>query len=380
MTPSRTAVADGRSCASEDGDALVTPTTSPTPPGRLLSLDAFRGAVMLLLVSNGFGLASLGAYPSWRWLADQVEHAPWAGLTAWDLIQPAFTFMVGVAMPLAFARRQAAGASFRDLARHVSTRAVILVLLSNLFSNFGEDRVRFELINVLSQIALGYVICFLVLQLPVRWQAACGAALLLGHWALFVAFPGTDGPFSAHGNVGAVVDRWWLGRNYGGGYVTLNFLGNAVTILAGCWTGLWVSSRHTRSAVLRGLLVAAVASLTVGLALAPVNPVIKRLWTASFTCISTAAVLAMLAAFYWIVEVRNHRRWTFPFVVVGMNSIFIYAFWQLLAGWLDHGLATFTGRFAWLGAAGEIPQRIVVVAAMWGLCYWLYRRKIFLRV
>ena len=127
---------------------------------------------MLLLVSQGFGLASLAAYPDFAWIARQVEHAEWTGITCWDLIQPAFTFMVGVAMPFALERRRAQGATFTDLARHVCWRAMVLVLLSNLFSNFGEARLRFELINVLSQIAFGYVICFLVLQVPRGWQVA----------------------------------------------------------------------------------------------------------------------------------------------------------------------------------------------------------------
>jgi predicted acyltransferase len=358
---------------------MATPTSTPQG-GRLLSLDAFRGAVMLLLVSNGLGFASLAAYPSWRWLADQVEHAEWTGITAWDLIQPAFTFMVGVAMPLALARRRAEGAAFREVFRHVAKRALVLVLLSNLFSNFGEDHVRFELINVLSQIAIGYVICFLVLQLPVRWQVASGALLLAGHWALFAAFPGPLGAFSQVDNIGQVVDRALVGYNYSGYYVTLNCLGNAVTILAGCWAGTWVTSGRPHRAVITGLATAAIAAVALGLAIAPVNPVIKRLWTASFACISTAAVVSMLTMFYWAIEVRGWRRWTFPLVVVGMNSIFIYGFWQLLAGWLDHGLGTFTGRFSLLGPAGEIPQRLVVVAAMWGLCYWLYSRRIFFKI
>ena len=193
---------------------------------------------MFILVSNGLGISALAAYPQWRWLADQFEHSAWTGITFWDLIQPAFTFMVGVAMPFALARRQAEGATFGDLFRHVCWRALMLIALSNLFSNFGEDHLQLQLINVLSQIAFGYVICFLILQLPPRWQVAWVPLLLALQWALFVMFPGTAGRVLAGDNIGQVIDRAVLGYTYPGYYVTINFLGNAVTILFGCWTGL----------------------------------------------------------------------------------------------------------------------------------------------
>ena len=182
--------------------------------GRFLSLDTYRGVIMLLLVSNGFGLSALESYPDFRWLARQVDHSEWTGITFWDLIQPAFTFMVGVAMPFALERRQAQGATFNDLFRHVCWRALVLVLLSNLFSNFGESHLQLQLINVLSQIAFGYVICFLILQAPLGWQVAMGALLLAGQWSLFAIFPGPQGAFSQAGNIGQVIDRAVRGRRH----------------------------------------------------------------------------------------------------------------------------------------------------------------------
>jgi predicted acyltransferase len=315
-----------------------------------------------------------------RWLADQVEHSAWTGITFWDLIQPAFTFMVGVAMPFAFASRRAKGATTADLFRHVCWRALVLVVLSNLFSTFGSDEpLRLQLINVLSQIAFGYVLCFLILQLPFKGQVVAAVALLAGQWLLFVAFPGPDGPFSQVGNIGQVIDRAVLGYTYSGFYVTINFIGNAVTILFGCWAGLLLRSGRSQRSILFILAASVVLAALAGLVLEPFNPNIKRLWTASFAFSSASWVIAMLLLLYWVVEVRGWRRWTSPFIVVGMNSIFIYSFWQLLGGWLDTGLAAYTRRFSALGPAGEIPHRLVVFAAMWGLCYWLYRRRIFFK-
>jgi predicted acyltransferase len=108
---------------------------------------------------------------------------------------------------------------------------------------------------------------------------------------------------------------------------------------------------------------------------------VKRLWTASFTLFSAGWVIVMLAAFYWLIEVKQTKRWAFPFLVLGMNSLFIYTLGQIgIKGWLDRGLRSFTGNFAFLGDLGAIPQHILVLAGMWYLCYWLYRRKIFVKI
>jgi predicted acyltransferase len=118
-----------------------------------------------------------------------------------------------------------------------------------------------------------------------------------------------------------------------------------------------------------------------GLALQPFNPMVKRLWTASFTFFSAGWVILMLAVFYWIIEVKQVKKWAFPFIVLGMNSIFIYTLGQIgLRGWLDRGLRNFTGNFKFLGDLGVIPQSVLVLAIMWYVCYWLYQRKIFFKI
>jgi len=362
--------------------SLAEPMAAPGA-GRLVSLDAYRGFIMLMLVSNGFGFSSLEAYPGWQWLAYQVEHVSWEGCTFWDLIQPAFTFMVGMAMPFAMARRKKEGASQAQVFRHVAWRAFMLVVLSNIYSNWGArpGELKLQFINVLCQIAFGYLACYFILQLKFRMQAVVAFLMLAGFWALFVAFPGTDGPWSKTDNIGALVDLRVLGYNYSGHYTTINFIGNAVTILFGCWAGLLVRTERTHAQKLRIFAVAAVACFALGLALEPFNPMVKRLWTASFTFFSTGWVLVMLMAFYWIVEVRGVKKWTFPFLVLGMNSIFVYSLGQIgISGWLNRGLAGFTQRFEGLGPAGAIPHQMLVLLGLWWMCYWLYQRKIFFKI
>jgi len=351
--------------------------------GRLESLDAYRGFIMILLASSGFGLAVLEHHPGWAWLAAQVDHAAWEGCTFWDLIQPAFTFMVGVAMPFALARRIAKGDRFWELLRHVAWRSFLLIVLSNIYSNWGSTKPHlvFQLINVLSQIAVGYLLCFLITRMRFPLQVGVAAAMLAGYWALYAIFPGPQGPFSQTGNIGGVLDLKLLGYNYSGYYTTLNCIGNAVTILFGCWAGALLQTEKSHGYKLRLLCACAVAGWALGLALQPFNTMVQRLWTVSFTFFSAGWVILMLAVFYWIIEVKQQKKWAFPLMVVGMNSIFIYSLGQIgLKGWLDRGLRGFTGNFAFLGDLGAIPQQVLVVAIMWYACYWLYQRKIFFKL
>ncbi len=360
--------------------------SSPSDPGRLptkrlASLDAYRGFIMLLLISHGFGFAALVAYPKLAWLAGQVDHAAWTGCTFWDLIQPAFTFMVGMAMPFSIGRRRAEGASSWEIFRHVVWRAFVLILLSNILSNFDSDGPpRLQLINVLCQVAFGYLICFAVMQLKFRWQAVATGSLLVGYWALFAAFPGPAGAFSQTGNIGQVIDKAVLGYNYSGYYTTINFIGNSITVIFGMWAGTLVRRNNTHAYRIRVLALCAAAAFLIGLALEPFNPMVKRLWTASFTFFSAGWVVVMLLAFYWLIEVRGRVRWAFPLIVLGTNSIFIYSFSQVLHGWLSHGIGVFTRSFEFLGPAGAVPQNLLTLAAMWYMCYWLHRRRIFFKI
>ncbi|MCX6597693.1 MAG: hypothetical protein NTV70_15140 [Acidobacteria bacterium] len=349
---------------------------------RLVSLDVFRGLTMLLLISHGFGIhEAFKDQPGWAWLANQFEHADWVGCTLWDLIQPAFTFIVGVAMPLAFSRRMAKGMTRAGLAGHVLWRSAFLIVLSNVLSNWNtRGPLKFQLINVLCQIALAYVLCFLIWNLRLWQQVAAAAAVMVLHHGLFFLYPGPDGPFDGARNIGAVVDQALLGYNYPGYYTTLNFLGNAMTVLFGVWTGMFLMQPRPHAERLKWLTAAAAGALATGLALAPFLPMVKRLWLGSFMFFSAGWVLLALAACYWLVEVKGWTRWAFPAIVVGTNGIFIYSFSRVLRGWLSRGVGNFTGNFAFLGSFGAIPQNLVVLGLMWGLCYWLYQRKIFFKI
>ena len=366
-------------------------TTSPpaaaAPPDpalqkRYLALDAYRGFIMVVLVSGGFGLAALARRnPAFMGIADQFEHRPWEWIAFWDLIQPAFMFMVGVAMPFALARRMEEGAGRRQLLLHVAARSFRLILVSQILMSIARGKMHFQLINVLAQIGITYFLCYLIMQLKFRWQALIAFLILAGHWVLFVAFPGTEGPFlSKTTNIGAVIDTWVFGHPNGDNCATINFITSTATTLFGVWTGQLLKGRGTHGEKMRTLGIAAAACLVLGYAIHPWNPIVKRICTTSFTLYSTGWVLLMLLAFYWVVEVKGWRKWTFPLVVVGANSIFIYSVDNVLRGWLNRAVGVFTLRYEWLGDFAPVAQSCTVLLVMWYLCYWLYKRRIFFKL
>ena len=360
-------------------DAPESDPSRPSPPERLISLDAFRGFIMTTLAASGFGLRAFEGDPTWGWLARQFDHVAWEGIVFWDLIQPAFMFMVGLAMPFSAANRIRKGANSGEVWWHVLWRTFLLILLSQVFISIGRGEPSFQLINVLSQIAFAYLLCFAIMKLPLRGQAGAAGALLLGHWALFALFPGSEGAFAKADNVGAVIDKFF-GLEYSGYYVTINFVSSAVTMLFGVWAGYLMREPASHERRMKILGVAILGCFVLGYALEPFNPMVKRVWTASFTFASGAWVLMILLGFYWLVEVRGMKKLVFPLVVVGMNSIFIYGLHMILHRWIDRSAVVFTGGYTFLGDWGVVAQACTAFLVMWYLCYWLYQRKIFLRV
>lgn len=347
---------------------------------RYIALDAYRGFIMLLLASEGFGFAFLKHDPTWGRAAGWFDHVPWQGAVFWDMIQPAFMFMVGVAMPFALAKRTAAGATWTDNFRHVLSRSVRLIIMSQILICVSAGRIKPQLINVLSQIAFTYLLSFLIMQWKLRWQVLTAVGLLAFWTALLFAFPGPDGPFSRTNSVGLVVDRAIFHYDYDPAYSTLNFIASTVWTLSGVWVGRLLMGNRTDREKMKLLIASMVLAFAFGLTLRPWIPMIKQLCTPSFIFYSLGWVLFMLLCFYWIVEIRGWRKPVFPLLVVGMNSIFIYSLGEMLHQWLDRAVGVFTFHFAFIGTLAPVAQSCAVLLVMWYLCYWLYKRRIFLRL
>ena len=351
----------------------------PAAGQRCIALDAMRGLVMLALCWGLLGRGPLARDPALRPIAMQFYHVQWEGLVFWDLIQPAFWFVVGAALPFALARRLERGATFGQNLRHVCTRALRLALLGQMLECLDAGRYTFLSRETLTQIGFCYCCCFLIWHLPFRWQAITAASLMAVNWGLYVLFPGSAGPFSPKDNIGAIIDRTLFGLSGTAGWVTLNVLGSTVTMLSGVWAGALLMSKRSQAEKFKILAAATAASFVVGLALTPFNPVMQKTWTASFTFLSAGYVLLGVGAFYWLFDIKGYRRLAFPLVVVGVNCIFIYVLRGALAGWLDKSVGVFTGRFQFIGPLAPAFQASATVFVMWYVCYWLYRRKIFLK-
>jgi predicted acyltransferase len=352
----------------------------PAVEERYTALDAYRGAVMVLVVSGGFGLVPLASHPGDVRIPTWFNHAVWEGVLLWDLALPAFLFIAGVAMAFALARRRAIGASSQELCRHVASRSLKLILLSQILNWIATGKLQFQLHHALSQIALAYFFAFLIVQLKFRWQAVAAALILAGDWALFVLFPGPEGAFSRTQNIAAVIDRAVLGHNYADAYVTISFIGATVTMVFGAWTGGLLRTQRMAAEKAKVLAVAAIAGLAGGKALSLVNPMIKRLWTPSFTLYSAGWALLIMLFFILMIDVWGCKRWAFPLAVIGMNSLLVYSVGTGLGGWIDRSLGVSAGQFRFASPIFLVAGSCGFLCLLWFFCYALYRGKIYVKL
>jgi predicted acyltransferase len=462
----------------DDEDPLLAPASQEKPQNgrpkardpksspRLASLDAYRGLVMIAMASSAFGFARIvadhGAHPDlavttadgtpasgpwatmWHTLAYQFEHVPWVGCSFWDLIQPSFMFIVGVAMPFSFAKREALGHGPVRRFAHVLARAIVLVLLGVFLSSNGSQyrQTNFTFVNVLSQIGLGYVFVYAMLNWRTSAQIIAAIGILLGYWFFFAQYEPTEyernhvlaylathapnkqtdeqhqadvgtfkentlpGHWNKHTNAAAAFDRWALNELprreefviNDGGYQTLNFIPSMVTMLFGVMAGRRLLSPRRGKTLT--LLIAGAACFLIAMTLDTsiwpqqfegfdwsLCPTVKRIWTPTWTLFSAGWALWLLAIFYLVMDVCGLRFWAFPLKVVGMNSIAIYCMYQLMRPWIIRTLETHLSTFdLWQTTFGSaniyapLWQSLAVLGVLWLICFWLYRRKIFIRI
>jgi heparan-alpha-glucosaminide N-acetyltransferase len=373
-------------------------------PQRLLSLDAYRGAVMLFMASASFGIPQVAATDPQHplaWLAPLLEHVPWIGCAPWDLIQPAFMFMVGVAMPYSYGKRAALGESTRTQLFHAISRSIILILLAVMLASRKHQTWVFT--NVLGQIGLGYSFLYLVSKLSLRNQVITAASLLFGYWLLFALYPIQPAPdpddgaltgFYAHwsknANIAYHFDLWFLNlfptekpwASNPGGYHTLNFIPSLATMILGLLAGQYLKKDLPLLTKIRKLLIAGVLLILVGWVLGQFAcPIVKRIWTPTWALFSGGWVVLLLAFFLWWVDHLQLHRLAMPLAIVGMNSIAIYLGSQLCTGWLKEFLHIhFGGTQFYTTGSGPIYERCGVLLLLWALCWWLHKNKAYLRI
>ena len=401
--------------SSKPGAAASTPTAST----RLTSVDAYRGLVMLLIMAEVLSFCHVSrAIPDssfWRFLCHHQSHVSWTGCALHDLIQPSFSFLVGVAAVFSVASRRARGQPFGRMTLHAAGRALALILLGVFLRSTDHRQTYWTFEDTLSQIGLGYLFLFLLAFRPVRDQWLCLGLLLVGYWAAFALYP-LPGPgfdyekvgvpanwphlmsgFAAHWNKNSnfawAFDTWFLNLFSrekpflfnDGGYATLSFIPTLATMILGLIAGGVLRSERAPWNKARWLALAGVAAMVSGAVLgwAGICPVVKRIWTPSWTLYSGGWCFLLLAAFYVVVDIWNCRGWAFPLVVIGMNSIAAYCSDHLFDDFIYNNLTINLGEktFQVLGKAYEpLVHGAAALLVSWLLLLWLYRRKIFLKI
>lgn len=396
-------------------------STTSTGQVRLASIDGYRGFVMFLMMAEVLHLGQMARnFPEsgvWKFLAHHQSHIEWVGCTLHDLIQPSFSFLVGTALAFSVANRMSRGQPFLPMFGHAVWRALALSLLGIFLRSVGAKQTHFTFEDTLTQIGMGYLPLFLLAFRPRRDQWLVLGVLLVGVWLAFAVHPipepefdyakvgvsekwmndhGLQG-FAAHwqknSNLAWETDVWWMNlfprekpwEFNGGGYSTLSFVPTLATMILGLLAGGVLRSEKDAKQKMNRLVFLGVVSLGLG-ALAGglgICPVVKRIWTPSWVLFSGGWCFLLLAGFYGLMDVGGAKRWAYPLVVIGMNSIMAYCIAHLWDGFIVQAFKTHlgAGAFEIFGTPyAPLVQGIAVLATLWGILYWMHRRQIFLRI
>jgi len=341
---------------------------------------------------------------SWSHVYAPLRHAKWHGCTPTDLVFPFFLFIVGVAMTYSFRTydHRLSSAAITKIARRVA-----LIFLIGLFLNafpFHRALSELRILGVLQRIAIAYgIAALLYLTLSRTRLIVLSALLLIGYWLLLLAFGRAD-PFALETNLVRAIDLKILGENHVWGGFGIPFdpegllstLPAVVTVLLGTLTGRMIQAApRLRSAVLR-ILLAGIGAVVLGRLWDPVFPINKALWTSSYVLYTAGLAMLFLSVLLWLIDVRGYRRWAYPFVVFGMNPLFLYA---LSAVWVrtyiylikfETADGTSMNAYKWLYQSifvpiagplnGSLLFAISHVFLFWLILLLLYKKRIFIKI
>lgn len=386
---------------------------------RNVAVDAYRGFVMLLMLGEVLRFAQVArSYPAstfWHVLSYNQSHVEWAGMSLHDMIQPSFTFLVGVALPYSIRSRQRRGESFRHMLGHTIWRSFLLVALGIFLRSIYSATTNFTFEDTLTQIGLGYTFASLLTLCKPRWQWMAFGTILFCYWLAWALYPAPGAGFdygkvgvpanwhqhlftgfAAHwnknSNLGQAFDLWFLNllprtQRFvfnAGGYLTLSFIPTLGTMLLGVIAGRWFIDSAPRIPLRRFLQTGAVL-VAAGLVLHFVGicPIVKRIWTPAWTLFSGGVCMLLLSFFSWIVDLRGHRRIAFPLVVVGMNSIAAYLMSYLFEDFIQNSFRIHLGTslLNFLGVGLEpVFLGALTLGTYWLMLFWMYRKGIFVRI
>ena len=388
-------------------------------PIRLQSADVYRGFVMLLMMAEVLQFhkvsESLPESGFWQFLAFNQDHVQWIGCSLHDLIQPSFSFLVGVVLPYSILNRKAKAESFGTMVGHAAWRSLILIFLGIFLRSQGAKMTNFTFEDTLSQIGLGYTFLFILGFQSFRIQFSAFTLLILGYWLAFALYPfpptdfnyeavgvpkdwgHLDTGFAAHwnknSNLAWAFDTWFLNLfprensfiANGGGYATLSFIPTLATMILGLFAGKILISEKPNNQKLRTFLLYGIAGLLLGLLLnySGICPNVKRIWTPTWVIFSGGWCFLLMALFYYVIDIKQKQKWGYWLMIVGMNSIAAYVFAHTIDGYISKALHTHLGEN--YDAILGIPYRTLIHGGLillfeWLILNWMYKKKIFIRI
>lgn len=367
----------------------------PQHSRRILSIDTLRGFDMLMITGAGSFVYLLHGKTGWAWvdaLALQFEHPPWNGFTFYDFIFPLFLFLAGMSIPFSADKALGQGMTKSQIYGKAFKRMLILIVLGILDKNaptpfFDWSQIRF--VGVLQRIGVaGFVTTILYLNFDFRGRIFWVLGLLLFYYALMflVPVPGYGaGDLSFEGNLNAWLDQHFLpGRLLQKTYDELGILTQmpalCLTVMGTLAADILRNEILADGVKLRNLIIAGAACVALGLLWSLHFPINKHLWSSSFIMVTGGLSFLLFALFYWVIDILRYRRWTFPFVVVGMNSLTIYLAYRFIN--FNH-----TSRLLFEGLYSGLPdlwhpvlESLGALVIVWVFLYILYRYKIFAKI
>jgi predicted acyltransferase len=371
-------------------------TITKDPPSnvleRITSVDFFRGITMFLLIGESTRLYeninSIQGSGFMHFLGTQLSHHEWHGLHFWDLIQPFFMFIVGVAIPFAVANRIKKGNSNKEIMTHALKRSAMLLFFGWALYCIEPGAIGFRFQNVLAQLSVTYLVAFLIMRKSFTFQLTFTIVVLLLIDLAYRFFPvdGFNQPWVPFQNLGAWVNNKIEGVDKASIWASLNALPTIAHTVWGVLCGQLLMSQRPARKKIQMLLIAAMAGLLIGYSLDFLNitPIIKKIATASFVFASGGWAILAMCFFYWLIDVKKlFTSGSKFFIVVGMNCIFIYLLFSVGGAELVRRLfIPFTKLlFSWGGNISvEIMTSLAAWASLWYICYWLYKNRIFIKI
>lgn len=386
---------------------------------RLKSADVYRGFVMLLMMAEVLSFTAvhetLPESTLWHFLAFNQDHVAWIGCSLHDLIQPSFTFLVGVVLPYSITNRIAKGENSSKMVRHAFWRSFLLIALGIFLRSQGHTQTNYTFEDTLTQIGLGYGFLFLLGFRSQKIQAIVLIIILLGYWIAFALYPlpntnfnyelvevdknwehlmsGFMAHWNKNSNLAWAFDTWFLNlfsrenpfvANVGG-YTTLSFIPTLGTMILGLFAGNILHSEKTNTEKLKLFLTYGIGGVILGLLLnhAGICPNVKRIWTPTWVIFSGGMCFLLLAFFYWTIDILQKGKYATWLMVIGMNSIAAYVMAHTVDGYISKQLFTHLGKD--YNTIFGLPYKTLVHGGLvlffeWLILNWMYKKKIFIKI